>query len=120
MAANKSENKVRVTKVLGGGGAIGMMDPLVNMSTHLGTIIALDSGNFQVEVSGAGVGLTSKAYPHQLFVEYSHATGVWSWPTGDGSVEFTRTGTFPTGFTTMVGSGMFYHPGVGNPVVFSR
>src|SRR5262245_45817883 len=97
MPANKSSNKVRVTKLLGGTGFIGLMDPKVNMQTNQGKILSLDSGNYTVVV-GRGTGnFKQKFYPHDLFVTQAHATGVHAFPTGDGSVVFGHKGVFPNG-----------------------
>jgi hypothetical protein len=132
MAANKSSNKVRVTALLGGGGILGMMDPKVNMNVawgamhESGKILALDSGNFQVTVGvtkyasiASGVGV-KKFYPHQLNVLQQHATGTWSWPTGDGSVTFGHHGAFPNGVPTVAGTGMAYYGGDDTVHLFNR
>ena len=106
------ENKVRVTKLYGGGGALGVMSPKLNMTTDQGRITALDTGDLTVSVSGDSVGLVKKMYPHQLLVLESHATSTWSWPTGDGSHRFTRGVVFPSGVPDIAESGMFYKKGV--------
>jgi hypothetical protein len=105
--ANKSENKVYVVKGFGAGSALGHIDPKLNMVTDQGRIMALASGNYTVEVSGGGSEWT-KYHPHQLHITRAHATGTWSWPTGDGGVEFGRAGVWPNGVTMVPdSSGVF-------------
>lgn len=114
-----ASTNVRVTKILGGGGAIGEMLPRPNMVTNQGTIVGLDSGNYLVSVSGANVRTLTKYYPDQLWVNYSHATGVWSWPTGDGSVVYGHSGVFPNGVPLGMRSGLYFEDQAGVHV-FSR
>lgn len=102
MPSNLSENKVNVVKTVGTGSLLGRIEPIVNMVTDQGTIVGLDSGNFQVSVSGNGVGLPTKFYPKDLFVTLDHATGTWSYPTGDGSLAFSR-----QTFTQVNGTGVY-------------
>jgi hypothetical protein len=90
--------KVRVTNLFGGGASIGGIDPKEQMQTNQGKIInvtndicTLTSGDHYAGGSGR------YEYADKLFILYSHATGVWSFPTGDGSQLFARTGEFPNG-----------------------
>lgn len=92
-----TENKVRVTSDVGAGSWQGLMDAKVGLVSHKGTITALDSGNYQVMVSGTNVSTQQKFYPHELFVDIDHASGIHAFPTGDGSVLFGHNGIFPNG-----------------------
>lgn len=113
MPTNQSENKVRVTKLFGGGGGgIGWMDPKVGMVTDQGTISQIkDSGRFVVAVSGNGVGELKDCMAHDLFVAYTHATGTWAFPTGVGSVTFGRLNLWASGVPDIAESGMYYKKG---------
>lgn len=118
--ANVSENKVRVTNLMGGGGFIGWMDPKVNMNTNFGKILGLDSGNFQVTV-GLGTGdYPGKFYPHQLYVTQLEATGNWSYPTGDGAHQFGHHDVFPNGVQQGLGSGMAFEKADGSIFTFGK
>lgn len=120
MPINRSENKVRVTKLFGAGATVGWCDPKVGMTTDRGPVLALDAGNGQITV-GVGSGNTAqKFYPHQLNISHANATGVgdaWSaaFPTGVGCVAFGRTTAVPIG----IGSGMAYVKGDGSVRVYS-
>jgi hypothetical protein len=104
--ANKSENKVRVTKLFGKSAPMGVIDPKVNMRTDMGPILALDSGNYTVVVGRGSGSFQQRFYPHQLLISEAEATGVWSWPTGDGSVKFGHSaGINANGPPVAVGSG---------------
>lgn len=113
------ENKVRVTKLAGGGGTVGLVYPAVGMSTHQGVITVVDSGNYQVGVSGEGVGALTKHYPDFLTISESGAYTYHSWPSGEGAVRYGRAEVWPDGVPYGVGSGMAYSNG-GVPVTFSR
>lgn len=115
-----SIEKVRVTRLLGGSATIGLIDPKVGMVTGQGTITALDSGNFQVTVSGAGVGSPRKAYPHELTLSETLATGTYSFPSGDGSVKFGHKGIFPNGPLQALGTGTAFATGGGTVFTFGR
>lgn len=87
--------KVRVVTAYGSS-ALGEMDPKVNMVVDAGTITSVSLPN--VEVSGVSAGVTTTTYfPAQLNILQSHASGVWSWPSGDGSLVFGHSGVFPNG-----------------------
>ncbi len=121
MPSNLSENKVRVVKLFGASAGKGMMDPKVNMSTNQGTIVQVkSSGTFLVSVSGQGVGSPRDFYAHQLFVSEDQATGVFSYPTGDGSVVFGRAQEWPSGVPVASVTGMFYATPDGVPFEFQR
>ena len=97
--------KVHVTSELGGGAQRGLIDPQLGMVTHQGTITQIDTDGGQVGVSGGGVGALTRFYPNQLMVTYTHATGVWAWPTGGlGAVAHGHVSDWPAGTRTE------YHP----------
>lgn len=116
-----NENKLRVLKIGGGSSTMGLIEPIVNMVTNWGTITAIASGAYTITVSGAGVDPNEQkiVYPHQVFVTEAHATGVWSYPSGDGSVKFGRTGIWPSGVPVLPQSGGYVHIGTdgGNDVM---
>lgn len=100
--------KVKVTKFFGGGGALGEMEPRINMQTHLGKIVAIDSGYPGMCHLSSGTHYTTDSsvyreeYTNKLFVLESHATGVapptgWSYPTGVGCTQYGRYGIWPNG-----------------------
>lgn len=116
----KGVNQVRVTKILGGGGAIGSMDPQVGMTTHMGPILSLDSGNYTVVVGMGSGSYQQRFYPADLFVAYPDATG-WAWPTGVNDVQFGHThGVLANGAPLAIGSGMYYLGGDGTVHSFHR
>lgn len=115
---NKSSNKVRVTKLFGGGGILGLMDPVVNLKVKYGTetrwIKALDSGNFQVSLAiSSGGAIIAKAYPHDLQANVVDASGFgWnSASAGNTTVLFGHHGVFPSGVTVIPSSGMWFDQG---------
>jgi hypothetical protein len=118
MPANLSDGKVRVTALFGAGASRGWMDPKLNMVTNKGTICTITgegpggSGASIIGVSGNGVGRLTYVYPYQLEVQMSEATGNWSYPTGDGSVQFGHQGVFPSGVSQAAGTGMYYKEGI--------
>lgn len=87
--------KVRVVSLLGGSEPIGYMDARPGMQTHLGSVVST-SGSI-VSVSGVGTSANRDHYASHLLVTYAHATGTWSFPTGDGSVLLGRSVTWPSG-----------------------
>lgn len=112
-----SDSKVRVTRLFGGGAAVGAMDPKVGMVTDQGTVLEVSD---HVSVSGTDVGVPRDFYAHQLFVSQAEATGSWSYPSGDGAVVFGRAVTWPDGVPDAIDTGMYYNPGHSAPVAFSR
>jgi hypothetical protein len=124
MPANKSSNKVRVTRLFGGGATAGYADPKPNMKVKHHAqdrwIVGLDSGNFQVSLSlSSGGAVMAKAYPHALTVPTGTAI-YFGWPTAPGSVTLGHSGVFPNGVALAVGSGMEYMGGNGQVTYFSR
>lgn len=114
-------NKVRVSYAPGGDNSLGGMDPRPGMMTHLGEIASISSDGTTVELK-AGSGDTRRtAYPHELFVNYHHATGQFSWPSGDGSMTFGHSGgVYTGGMPTALGSGMAFWTGAGVVYTFGR
>lgn len=110
--------KVRVTKFYGGADTMGVMDPKVGMQTDQGKIITLNDST--VTASGDTVRIFSDHYAEHLLVLESEALDNWSWPTGDGSVVFGRSVSWPDGVPDVAESGMAYATGHGAPVLFSR
>lgn len=125
MAANKAENKVRVTKLFGVSHPLGVIDPKVGMQVKHGVdtlyISALDSGNFQVSLSNLATGVAvRKAYPHDLMCHINVATGTYSYPTGDGAHAFGHSqGILAGGSPLIPGSGAAYLGGDSVIHVFS-
>ena len=126
MAINYSMNKVRVRKLLKTDAVVGLMDPQVGMITDYGKILSLDSGNYQVTV-GVGQGalagngtVQQKFYPHQLSITYTAATGSYSFPSSNGSVQFGHGRTFPNGVRPGLSSGIVELGGDGNMHVVVR
>ncbi len=124
MAANKSENKIKVTKLFGGGGVQGGMDPKVNQRIKRGQqslwIVGLDSGNFQVSLALTSGGTAiAKSYPHEIFIDVTVASG-WGWPTGGGSIGQGHSGVFPNGVPVAIGSGTSFQSGDGTVHTFGR
>jgi hypothetical protein len=112
MPANKSTNKVRVTKNTSVSHPLGLIDPRPNMVTDKGTIISCDSGNFTVVVGRGSGDFHQRFHPHDLFVTLAQATGTWSYPSGDGSVVFGRAGIWASGVVKSgIPSGMQYSNG---------
>lgn len=98
--------KVRVTNLFGGGASIGWIDPKVDMETDQGKITAI-SDNIVTLTTGDHYqgGAGRQEYADKLFVLYSHVTGVWAFPTGDGSMYLSRTGEFPNGTPVIQNTG---------------
>ncbi len=88
--------KVKVTKLFGGGGSVGSIDPKVNMQVDQGKILGITN---DICLLGSGThyagGSGRFEYADKLFVLYSHVTGVWAFPTGDGSQVPVRSGLYP-------------------------
>ena len=112
--SNLSDPKVRVTKVFGGGGALGMCDPQVGLPTQYGRITVVNSGNATVLV---GVGnpsspVNKRFYTDKLFVTEANAISDVAWPTGVGCVLFGHDhGMLANGSPSVVGSGTTYYAG---------
>jgi hypothetical protein len=124
MPANKSTNKVRVTKLFGGSHPLGYMDPKVNMRVKYGQqplwIVGLQSGNYTVDLAlSSGGTAVRRAYPHDLMVDVVDASGQ-GWPTGGGSVKQAHGVTWPNGVSVGVGSGTSYLGGDGTVHTFGR
>lgn len=122
MPANKSLNKVRVTRLFGTEAAVGLVEPAVHMQVRHGIdtrwIKTLDSGNYQVGLALASGGtVVAKAYPHDL----ACSTGVadyFGWPGSNTSVTLGHSGTHVTGTDDVtVGT---YLKGDGEPTEFTR
>lgn len=114
--------QVRVVKFFGGGEPLGLMSALVGMETNLGQIVQVSGQLVRVSPGLYTVAGTSGwVYDHQLSTLFTHATGTWSWPTGDASVWFGRAGTWPSGVPVLSSSGMCYKGAdVRDVIVFSR
>lgn len=91
------DNKVRVTKMFGASASVGWIDAQVDMQVKTGPgltyhiVNIYESGSHQIGLATSGDGMeVRRAFPSELYCEYSHATGTWSYPTGDGSVEWSR------------------------------
>jgi len=117
-------NKVRVTKLFGGSHPLGYMDPAKHMKVKWGIqemwIVNLDSGNFTVDLSlSSGGTIVQSAYPHELFVDVTVASG-HGWPNSGGSVKQAHGVTWPNGVDKGVGSGISYMGGDGKVHTFSR
>lgn len=103
--------KVRVTRMFGACDPVGYMDAKLNMETNLGKIVGIGSGTMQSGVCFLGSGAYNQAlgwrseYVHNLQVQYSHATGAWAFPTGNGSVYNSRTGVWPNGVSRVAPTG---------------
>lgn len=124
MPTNKSENKVRVTRLFGGGGVLGLMDPKVNMQVKYGQspywVKALDAGNFQAQLAlASGGAVKQKAYPHDLQVDVTVASG-FGWPASADSVLFGHNGVFANGVPSVPGTGVSYLGGDGTVHTFGR
>lgn len=125
MAENVSENKVRVTHLLGSEAIVGWMHPEVHMRVHIGIdtrwITALDSGNFQVSLAKSSGGTAvQKAYPHQLVIDAPVASG-FGWPTIDGCVVFGHnSGIRASGLPVADDSSLVYLKGGGPVTTFTR
>lgn len=125
MPANKSEQKVRVTKTFDGGHPVGWMDPKPNMKVRYGQqdlwIKALDSGNFTVSLSlTSGGAVIAKAHPHDLMVPSGTVGAYFGFPNGGGAQKAGRVGLFAGGVPTAVGSGTAYLDGTGTVRTFGR
>jgi len=125
MPENKSENKVRVTPLLGTDAVLGWMDPVVDMKVGFGIetrwIVGLDSGNNQVSLAKAsGDDEVGKAYPHQLVVDNDTAY-LHGFPSGDGCVSFGHnTGLRANGPPTAIGNKMVFLKSNGSTYTFQR
>lgn len=110
--------KVRVVTAYGLGG-LGEIDPKLNMVTNFGTITAIDLPT--VTVSGATTYETTKYFPGQLQVLESVAEDPFSWPSGDGSLVYGHTDTFPDGPPRVVSAptAVVMQP-TGNTYTFTR
>lgn len=115
-----TENKVRVTSDMSAGAWQGLMNPKVGLLTNKGTITALQTGNFTVDVSGNLTSQTQRFYPHELFVDIDVASGVHAFPTGDGSVLFGHNGIFPDGPLTGSNNKVFASNGSNTVIETSR
>jgi len=121
MPANKSSNKVRVTRLFGAGATVGLTDPEVHMQVRYGAeprwIKTLGSGNFQVGLSiESGGAVIAKAYPHDL----TCSTGVadyFGWPSDAESTSFGHGGVRSSGTDDTTGG--YYLAGVNEPVRFT-
>ncbi len=94
MPVNKNLNKIRVTRAHGTDVVLGYMDPDLHMQVRFGIdsrwIRAMDTGNFQVSLAKTSGGTeVAKAYPHQLLVDVTVASG-YGWPAGGHVVPFTH------------------------------
>lgn len=102
-----------------GVGSLGEMDPKLDMVTDRGTITAINSPN--VTVSGAYTYETTVYYPGQLQVLEALASGTFSWPSGDGSLVYGHSDTFPDGPPLhMSRPTSVVMNGTGSPQVFTR
>lgn len=110
--------KVHVTKLFGGGGALGVMDPKVGMDTQQGKIRSV-TDPFVAVGSGTAENHTESEYAERVFVHIDVATGVFSYPTGDGSVQFGHAGTRVTG-TANNRLGAYMKGGMGIPQTYTK
>lgn len=102
MPTNRSENKIRVVRLLGGSDALGYMDPKVGMTTNRGPILSVGSQGLISIGQGSG-DKPMDFYPHDVLITETNATTGFSWPSGDGSFKFGHAGIWPNGVT--VGNG---------------
>lgn len=125
------DKKVRVTKMFGAGEVAGQIDPKLDMQIKMGPGLTYhivdihDSGMYLIGLALSGDGIeVRRAYPHELYCEYSHATGVWSYPTGDGSVEWSRgndSGVYANGIPgASAGTGHYFMQDDGSVFSFGR
>lgn len=99
--ANKSTNKVRVSRLFGTDATVGLIEPAVDMQVRRGVddrwITALDTDHGQVTLASTSGGTNyTKAYPHELCC----TTGVadyFGWPDATTSVEFGHSGVSSSG-----------------------
>ncbi len=110
MALN--DNKVRVTSCFGAGCDLGVMDGQVNMVVKYGIqefyIVATGDSQAALSFSQGGTEVR-QAYYKDLVTEYNHATGIWSYPSGDGAYEFGHhQGVMANGIPVMIGTGHSY------------
>lgn len=118
---NRSENKIKVTKLFGGGGTLGYMDAAVNMRVKFGqelywiTGSGRDALSYPLASGNAALiplALTSggpqvlKGYAMELQLDVTRASG-FGWPTGGGSITLSRSGVFPTGVPNVTPSGVW-------------
>jgi len=114
-----ADNKVRVTRILGGGGALGVLDPKVNMVTSDGTILSIESGAAVCRLGRGSGNFVQQFYTKDLFITEAHATGVWSWPTGDGSITHGHRALWASGVTNLDESTSYYSRPAGTPQSFT-
>lgn len=100
--------KVNVVNLFKASACLGKIDPKVGMQTNRGRIVRV-SGDLCELASGDHNKIHPDArfkdYPDKLDVLYSHATGVWAFPTGDGAFYLGRSGLFPNGTPEVPGTG---------------
>lgn len=118
------DSKVRVTSIFGAGCDRGVMDPKVNMVVKHGIqeyyVKAIGDQFVDLAFTQGGT-LVAQAYARELVVEYNHATGIWSYPSGDGAYEFTHhDGVMANGVPASVGTGHSYMGGNGTVYTFGR
>jgi hypothetical protein len=96
MATNKSTGKVRVSKILGSEGTIGLIDPKQFMHVYYGQqqwwIKASGTGRNHdlcdlVSASG-GTKVVHQAYPHDLILMSGIAVGSFNWPNNSTDIQF--------------------------------
>lgn len=119
MATNRSSNKTVVTKLFGGGGELGGMDPQNNMKVKHGQDtrwITASGSNTTAYPLGSGtdilvsLAMTSggpqiaRAYPYQLQIDVTVASG-FGWPTAGGSVGIGHSGIWRNGVPNVMASG---------------
>ncbi len=119
-----SLSKVRVSNVYGAG-AQGEINPSSGMSVrfgpYTGTVVATGQGpNGAMLLVKRGTGnIEHLHYPKDLVITYDHATGLFSYPTGDGSVVWGHLAEWPSGVTRGRASGMVLGLSAPNqPLVF--
>lgn len=107
MPTNKSENKIRVVKLLGGSDALGYMDPKVGMNTNLGEIRSLQQGGSIIRIARGSGANEQDFYPHDVLITETNATTGFSWPSGDGSYKFGHSGIYPSGIPVGTAGGAY-------------
>lgn len=110
-------NKVNVAKNFGSSATLGYCDPIVGMTTNMGDILSLDSGNSTVIVGMGSGDFQQRFNPQYLYVTDTEATSEVAWPTGVGCVKFGHANTL---FTNAVGSGTAYYSGDNTVHIFGR
>ncbi len=114
MPDNKSENKIRVTRLLGGSDALGYMDPKVGMVTNVGAVRSLVSGGSLIRCARGSGAVEADFYPHDVFITETNATDGFSWPSGDGSVKFGHSAIYPDGIPEGNGPSGTYADAIGS------